>query len=106
MEQRTLGNSGISVGEIGYGCMGLTWAYGDAMRGERERDAIALIHRAIDLGVTLFDTAEIYGPFTNEQLLGKGLRGKRDRVIIATKTGFVTDPMQQPPVRDGRPETI
>src|SRR5437763_11635023 len=100
MKQRTLGKSGIRAGEIGYGCRGLTWAYGEPA-GEQE--ATALIHRAIDLGVTLFDTAEIYGPFTNEQFLGKALRGKRDKVVVATKTGFVTDPLEQPLKRDGRP---
>jgi aryl-alcohol dehydrogenase-like predicted oxidoreductase len=68
--------------------------------------AIALIHRAIDLGVTLFDTAEVYGPFTNETLLGKALKGKRDQVTIATKTGFVPQPAGVPLKRDGRPERI
>ena len=106
MRKRTLGNSGISVGAIGYGAMGLTWAYGEPMTGEREKDAIALIHRAIDLGVTLFDTAEVYGPFTNETLVGKALAGKRDQVIIATKTGFVPQAAGTPMKRDGRPETI
>lgn len=108
MKQRMLGNSGIGVGEIGYGAMGLTWAYGEPLTGEREREAVALVHRAIDLGVTLFDTAEMYGPYTNEQLLGKALKGKRDRVTIATKTGIV--PQERGSLdtqkRDGRPETI
>lgn len=106
MRTRTLGSSGIAVGEIGYGAMGLTWAYGEPIAGEQERDAIALIHRAIDLGVTLFDTAEVYGPFTNETLVGKALAGRRDEVVIATKTGFVPQPAGQPMKRDGRPETI
>jgi aryl-alcohol dehydrogenase-like predicted oxidoreductase len=108
MQQRVLGNSGFSVGEIGYGAMGLTWAYGEPIGTDREKDAIALIDRAIDLGVTLFDTAEVYGPYTNEELLGKALRGKRDRVIIATKTGFIPQPRSsdQPLQRDGRPEKI
>jgi aryl-alcohol dehydrogenase-like predicted oxidoreductase len=106
MDARILGRSGIRVGEIGYGAMGLTWAYGEPIRGEREQDAIALIHRAIDLGVTLFDTAEVYGPFTNEELLGKALKGKRDRTVVATKTGFVPQPTGAPMKRDGRPETI
>jgi aryl-alcohol dehydrogenase-like predicted oxidoreductase len=101
-----LGNSGIRVGEIGYGAMGLTWAYGEPIVGEQEKDAIALIHRAIDLGVTLFDTAEVYGPFTNETLLGKALKGKRDRVIVATKTGFVPQTAGATMKRDGRPEAI
>src|ERR1700730_11018466 len=106
MELRNLGQSGIRVGEIGYGAMGLTWAYGEPITADHESDAIALIHRAIDLGVTLFDTAEVYGPFTNEVLLGKALKGKRGRVIVATKTGYVPQPARAPMKRDGRPETI
>ncbi|GAC1575885.1 MAG: aldo/keto reductase [Candidatus Elarobacter sp.] len=106
MNTRVLGQSGIRVGEIGYGAMGLTWAYGDPIAADREQDAVALIHRAIDLGVTLFDTAEVYGPFTNETLLGKALKGKRDRVVIATKTGFVPQAPGVPMKRDGRPDTI
>ncbi|MGZ3530991.1 MAG: aldo/keto reductase [Vulcanimicrobiaceae bacterium] len=89
MKQRKLGSSNIVVGEIGYGAMGLTWAYGEPIPVQREGEAIKVIHRAIDLGVTLFDTADMYGPFTNEGLLGKALRGKRDRVRIATKSGIV-----------------
>jgi aryl-alcohol dehydrogenase-like predicted oxidoreductase len=103
MKQRTLGNSGIRVGEMGYGCMGLTWAYGEPAH---EQEAIELIHRAIELGVTLFDTAEMYGPYTNEELLGKALRGKRDRVTVATKTGLVPQAPGSPMKRDGRPDTI
>jgi len=107
VEQRALGRSGIKVAEIGYGAMGLTHAYGEPMLGEREKDAIDVIHRAIDLGVTLFDTAEIYGPLTNEALLGKALKGKRDQVTIATKTGFVVgDKVGGDLERDGRPATI
>ncbi len=86
MKQRILGSSGIAVAEIGYGAMGLSWAYA---RPADEADAIALIRRAVDLGVTLFDTADVYGPFTNEELVGKALRGVRDRVTIATKCGLV-----------------
>jgi aryl-alcohol dehydrogenase-like predicted oxidoreductase len=105
MKQRVLGSSGIAVGEIGYGAMGLTWAYGTAAG---ERDAIALIHRAIDLGVTLFDTSDMYGPFTNEELLGKALRGKRDRVTVATKCGIVPKQSDDPAPqrRDGSPAYI
>ena len=106
MKQRILGNSSIRVGEIGYGAMGLTWAYGKPIVGDEERDAIALLHRAIDLGVSLFDTAEVYGPFTNETLVGKGLAGRRDEVVIATKTGFVPQAPGETMRRDGRPETI
>ncbi|MEA2663429.1 MAG: hypothetical protein QOI11_373 [Candidatus Eremiobacteraeota bacterium] len=106
MNERTLGRSGIAVGEIGYGAMGLTWAYVDASAATSEADAIRLIARAIELGVTLFDTAEMYGPFTNETLLGKALRGKRERVTVATKTGIVPHAAGEPQQRDGRPETI
>jgi aryl-alcohol dehydrogenase-like predicted oxidoreductase len=108
MEQRVLGTSNILVGAIGYGAMPLTWAYGEPITADRESEAIALIHRAIDLGVTLFDTAEMYGPFTNETLLGKALKGKRDRVVIATKTGIVPQARGERLglERDGRPEAI
>ncbi len=106
MKQRILGKSTIAVGEIGYGAMGLTWAYGKPIVGDEERDAVALLHRAIDLGVSLFDTAEVYGPFTNETLVGKGLAGRRDEVVIATKTGFVPQAPGETMRRDGRPETI
>lgn len=106
MKQRILGKSTTAVGEIGYGAMGLTWAYGKPIVGDEERDAVALLHRAIDLGVSLFDTAEVYGPFTNETLVGKGLAGRRDEVVIATKTGFVPQAPGETMRRDGRPETI
>jgi aryl-alcohol dehydrogenase-like predicted oxidoreductase len=108
MRRRTLGSSEISVGEIGYGAMGLTWAYGEPIAADREQEATDLIVRAIDLGVTLFDTAEMYGPYTNEELLGKALRDKRDRVAIATKTGIVPQAREANLQlrRDGRPETI
>lgn len=106
MHKRALGSSALVVGEIGYGAMGLTHSYGEALLGARESEAIAVIHRAIELGVTFFDTAEIYGPLTNEALLGKALRGKRDRVVIATKTGFVVQAQGPLKVRDGRPERI
>jgi len=86
MKQRTLGRS-LTVSEIGLGCMSLTGAYGATANVPRE-DAIALIRRAVDLGVTLFDTAEVYGPFTNEDLVGEALEPVRDEVKIATKFGF------------------
>ncbi|MHA6509993.1 aldo/keto reductase [Tessaracoccus sp. Y1736] len=86
MLQRTLGQ-GLVVSEIGLGCMSLTGAYGATANVPRE-EAIALIRRAVDLGVTLFDTAEVYGPFTNEDLVGKALEPVRDQVKIATKFGF------------------
>ena len=84
MQQRQLGSQGLSVSAIGLGCMGLTSAYGEA----DEKESIATLHHAIDHGVTLFDTAETYGPFKNEELLGRALKGRRDQVIVATKFGF------------------
>ncbi|MFF5229914.1 aldo/keto reductase [Dactylosporangium sp. NPDC000521] len=86
MKQRTLG-TGLTVSEIGYGCMSLTGAYGQTGGPARE-DAIALIRRAADLGVTFFDTAEVYGPFANEDIVGEALQPIRDQVQIATKFGF------------------
>jgi len=80
LTKRKLGPN-LEVSALGLGCMGMSQSYGAA----DEQESIATIHRAIDLGVTLFDTAEVYGPFTNEELLGRALRGKRDRVVIATK---------------------
>ena len=87
MEQRTLGTQGLTVSAMGLGCMGMTYAYSTP----DERESIATIHRALDLGVTFFDTAEIYGPFTNEELVGRALKGRRDGVVIATKFGFKTN---------------
>jgi aryl-alcohol dehydrogenase-like predicted oxidoreductase len=85
MQKRKLGNSGLEVSAIGLGCMGLSFAYGHATD---KPEAIALLRRACELGVTFFDTAEAYGPFTNEELLGEALAPFRDRVVIATKFGF------------------
>ena len=82
MNKRTI--AGRQVGAIGLGCMGMSWAYGPS-----DRDAcLKLLREAVDLGVTFFDTAEIYGPFTNEELVGEALRPVRDKVTIATKFGF------------------
>src|SRR5205807_2820058 len=86
MQQRKLGNS-LEVSAVGLGCMGMSFAYG-APEERDERESIATIHRAIELGVTFFDTAEVYGPFTNEELLARALKGKRPGVVIATKFGF------------------
>jgi len=85
MEQRQIGNQGLVAGAIGLGCMGMNHAYG---KGD-EAESIATIHRALDCGVTLLDTAEVYGPYTNEELVGKAIRGRRDQVVLATKFGFV-----------------
>jgi aryl-alcohol dehydrogenase-like predicted oxidoreductase len=83
MEQRRLGAQGLVTSAEGLGCMGMSEFYGDSDDGE----AVATIHRAIELGVTFFDTADMYGPFTNERLVGKALAGRRDEVVIATKFG-------------------
>lgn len=89
MQLRRLGNSDLEVSALGFGCMGLSFGYGAATdKGE----AISLIRHAVDLGVTFFDTAEVYGPFTNEEVVGEALAPVRDRVIIATKFGFDIDP--------------
>ena len=87
MQKRKLGNSNLEVSAIGLGCMGMSFAYGTPEERD-DRESIATIHRAIELGVTFFDTAEVYGPYTNEELLARALKDQRDRVIIATKFGF------------------
>ncbi len=92
MEKRRLGTSGLEVSALGLGCMGMSFGYGPpAERGEM----IALIRKAVERGVTFFDTAQVYGPFTNEELVGEALAPLRDRVVIATKFGMV-DPSGQP----------
>ena len=85
MQKRTLGKGGLAVSALGYGCMGLDFAYGHRLS---KQDGITLIRQAVDRGVTFFDTAEIYGPYTNEVMVGEALRPVRDRVVIATKFGF------------------
>jgi aryl-alcohol dehydrogenase-like predicted oxidoreductase len=102
MKTRTLG-SGLRVSAIGYGCMGLTGAYGAAAD---RKEAIALIHTAVERGVTLFDTAEAYGPFKNEELVGEALAPVRERVVIATKFGFGINPDGTRYGVDSRPEHI
>lgn len=87
LKTRTLGTQGLTVSEIGLGCMGMSQSYGRAEERD-ERESIATIHRALELGITFFDTAEAYGPYTNEELLARALRGRRDEVVIATKFGF------------------
>jgi aryl-alcohol dehydrogenase-like predicted oxidoreductase len=84
MQQRMLGRQGLSVSALGLGCMGMSQFYGTP----DDAESVATIHRAIDLGVTFFDTAEVYGPFINEELLGRALEGRRTSVAIATKFGF------------------
>src|SRR5688500_1671473 len=85
MQKRKLGKSGLEVSALGLGCMGLSFGYGPAV--DRQQ-GVALIRAAVDLGVTFFDTAEVYGPFTNEELVGEALAPVRDQVVSATKFGF------------------
>jgi len=87
LPQRKLGPEGLTVSALGLGCMGMSQSYGSPEERD-ERESIATIHRALDLGVTFFDTAEVYGPFINEELLGRALRGRREGATIATKFGF------------------
>ncbi len=102
MKTRTLGRSGLTVSAIGYGCMGLNHGYGPGL--DRGR-AVALLRDAVELGVTFFDTAEVYGPYTNEEIVGEALQPVRDRVLIATKFGMrIVD--GQMVGTDSRPEQI
>src|SRR5437773_3266865 len=103
MKKRTLANSGLQVSAVGYGCMGLTGAYGAA--ADRQ-DAIGLIHAAVERGVSMFETAEAYGPFTNEERVGEALAPFRERVVIATKFGFGINPDGTRYGVDSRPEHI
>jgi aryl-alcohol dehydrogenase-like predicted oxidoreductase len=102
MEQRRLGRQGLAVSALGLGCMGMSWAYGP----RDDAESIATIHEAIDLGITLVDTAEVYGPYENEKLLGRALAGRRDRVLIATKFGFKIGPDGKTAGANSRPEHI
>jgi aryl-alcohol dehydrogenase-like predicted oxidoreductase len=100
---RKLGNRGLEVSAIGLGCMGMSQSYGPADEGE----SIATLHRAIDLGCTFLDTAEVYGPYTNEALLGRALKGRWGEVVIATKFGFrLKEAKRVGTEMDSRPETI
>ena len=105
MEKRELGKSGLEVSALGLGCMGMSFGYGPAAD---VNDMIRLIHEAVDMGVNFFDTAEVYGPFTNEELLGKALSPIKDKVVIATKFGFRSDPSNGGAwtALDSRPEHI
>ena len=105
MQKRTLGNSGLEVSALGLGCMGMSASYG---RIPDKQEMITLLRAAFDRGVTFFDTAEVYGPFTNEELVGEALAPVRDEVVIATKFGFKLDPSGQRAWLgvDSRPEHI
>jgi aryl-alcohol dehydrogenase-like predicted oxidoreductase len=96
MQKRTLGTTGLEVSALGLGCMGMSFAYGPA--GDKQ-EMVSLLRAAVDRGITFFDTAEVYGPFTNEELLGEALAPVRDRVIIATKFGFKVEVGGAPGVR-------
>ena len=102
MQRRTLGKSGLEVSALGFGCMGISFGYGPATSRE---DGLAIIRGAVDDGVTFFDTAEAYGPFTNEELVGDALGPVRDQVVIATKFGFKFDNGKQAGL-DSRPSHI
>ena len=104
MRTRTLGSNGPTVGAVGLGCMGMTYAY--TTGGQDDATSIAVLHRALDLGVTLIDTADVYGPFSNEELVGRALAGRREDAVLATKVGLLIEGTGVPPRRDGRPEHI
>src|SRR5438477_5829468 len=102
MKRRKLGLQGLEVSALGLGCMGMSQSYGSDFD---DAESVATIHRAIALGVDFFDTAEVYGPFVNEELVGRALQGKRGQVVIATKFGFAIRDGQIAGV-DSRPENI
>ena len=105
MKTRKLGKSGLEVSALGLGCMGMSFSYG---LPQDKKEMISLLHAAVDRGITFFDTAEVYGPYTNEELLGEALSSKRDRLVIATKFGFNLNPGSGPSWRgpDSEPERI
>jgi aryl-alcohol dehydrogenase-like predicted oxidoreductase len=113
MRTTTLGGDGPDVGVIGLGCMGMTFSY-DMETPRDEATSIAVIHQALDAGMTLIDTADAYGPYTNEELVGRALAGHRDRAVLATKVGLLTDSVENANPgsnapgagRDGRPEHV
>src|SRR5213594_149158 len=109
MQKRNLGNSNLEVSALGLGCMGMSYGYGPA---HDKKEMISVIRSAVERGVTFFDTAEVYGPYNNEELVGEALAPFRGRVVIATKFGFNLDPKFDPrgvggaPALDSRPEHI
>jgi aryl-alcohol dehydrogenase-like predicted oxidoreductase len=109
MERRPLGSSGLEVSRIGLGCMPMSWAYlGDTSKAAvSEGESIRVIQRAIELGVNHLDTADVYGPYTNEELVGRAISGRREAVVLATKVGVKVGPNGgYPLLRDARPERI
>ena len=103
MQTRELGNSGLPVSAMGLGCMGMSEFYGPG----DESESVATIHRAIDLGCTFLDTADMYGPHRNEELVGRAVRGRRDQAVIATKFGIIRDPVtRMPRAISGRPDYV
>src|SRR6185437_12090833 len=103
MQKRKLGKSNLEVSALGLGCMGLSYGYGPAVD---KQTGIALLRTAVERGVTFFDTAEVYGPFKNEELVGEALAPLRDHVVIATKFGFKLGPKGEQLGVDSRPEHI
>jgi aryl-alcohol dehydrogenase-like predicted oxidoreductase len=103
MERRILGSSGIEVSAIGLGCMGMSWAYGTG----DDTESLAVIDRALELGITFLDTSDVYGPFTNEELVGRAIAGRRDEIVLATKGGLVVEDYATRTIRrDGRREHL
>src|SRR5881398_3077045 len=102
MQQRRLGREGPMVSSLGLGCMGMSEFYGPT----DEVESLATIHRALDLGIDFLDTADVYGPYTNEQLVGQAIAGRRDQVVLATKFGIVRGSDPQARGVNGRPEYV
>src|SRR4249919_1084550 len=93
MRNRKLGNSNLEVSAIGFGCMGMSWSYGPP---KDKQEMVSLLHAAVERGITFFDTAEVYGPYINEELVGEALAPLRRQVVIATKFGFDLQPGSEP----------